>query len=162
MYQISEDVKKKVYETFERNEQMVEDDVHIIKTWMKTQAHLPEIMGDAHIRNFLNLNKYSIEKTKGKIDMYYTIRSVIPELFELSNPKLDNVKNVFNTSFGVVCAFVSNQQMEEGVGDLTDNLRKGVKDVNTYLDTTKGQIDTLLNVNYGEFEKVLLETINGS
>ncbi|XP_063917747.1 prominin-like protein isoform X2 [Zophobas morio] len=64
--------------------------------------------------------------------------------------------------FGVVCAFVSNQQMEEGVGDLTDNLRKGVKDVNTYLDTTKGQIDTLLNVNYGEFEKVLLETINDS
>ena len=45
MYSVSEDVKKNVYETFERNEQMVEDDVHIIKTWMKTQPHLPELMG---------------------------------------------------------------------------------------------------------------------
>ena len=51
---------------------------------------------DARIRNFLNLNKFSIEKTKVKIDMYYTIRGVIPELFELSNPKLENMKNVFN------------------------------------------------------------------
>lgn len=63
--------------------------------------------------------------------------------------------------FGVVCAFVSNQQMKEGVDDLTGNLRKGLKDVDTYLDTTKGQIDTLLNVNYGQFETVLIETING-
>ncbi|RZC39781.1 prominin-like protein, partial [Asbolus verrucosus] len=64
--------------------------------------------------------------------------------------------------FGVVCAFVSNQQMQEGVNDLTENLRKGVKDVNSYLDTTKGQIDTLLNVNYDQFEWVLVETINAS
>ncbi|XP_068914419.1 prominin-like protein isoform X4 [Tenebrio molitor] len=64
--------------------------------------------------------------------------------------------------FGVVCAFVSNQQMKEGVDDLTGNLRKGLKDVDTYLDTTKGQIDTLLNINYGQFETVLIETINES
>ena len=45
MYSVSEDVKKNVYKTFGRNEQMIEDDVLIIKTWMKTQPHLPELMG---------------------------------------------------------------------------------------------------------------------
>ena len=53
---------------------------------------------DARIRNFLNLNKFSIEKTKVKIDMYYTIRSITPELFEVSNPKLEVTKNLFNNS----------------------------------------------------------------
>ncbi|XP_063917452.1 uncharacterized protein LOC135133118 [Zophobas morio] len=99
MYSVSEDVKKNVYETFERNEQMVEDDVHIIKTWMKTQPHLPELMEDVKNKNFLNLNKFSIEKTKEKIDMYYTIRSVIPELFELCNPKLKITDNLFNNTY---------------------------------------------------------------
>ncbi|XP_063917461.1 retinol-binding protein pinta-like [Zophobas morio] len=99
MYSVSEDAKKKVYETFGRNEEMVEDDVHIIKTWIKTQPHLPELMEDVKIKNFLNLSKFSIEKTKEKIDMYYTIRSVIPELFESSNPKLEVTKNLFNGAY---------------------------------------------------------------
>ncbi|XP_015838370.2 prominin-like protein isoform X2 [Tribolium castaneum] len=64
--------------------------------------------------------------------------------------------------FGVVCAFVSNQQMEEGVGNLSQNLRKGVTDVDTYLDTTKKQIETLLKKNYGEFEFVLTKMIDNS
>ncbi|XP_044252661.1 prominin-like protein isoform X2 [Tribolium madens] len=64
--------------------------------------------------------------------------------------------------FGVVCAFVSNQQMEEGIGDLPQNLRKGVTDVDTYLDTTKKQIETLLKKNYGEFESVLTKMIDNS
>ena len=50
MYSVSEDAKKKVYETFGRNEEMVEDDVHIIKTWIKTQPHLPELMGKVSSR----------------------------------------------------------------------------------------------------------------
>ena len=45
MYVVNDDVKKNVYETFGRKIQMVEDDVNIIKTWMKGQLHLPEMMG---------------------------------------------------------------------------------------------------------------------
>ncbi|KAJ3644405.1 hypothetical protein Zmor_022139 [Zophobas morio] len=99
MYKVNEDVKKRVYEAFGRNEEMVEDDVNIIKSWMQTQPHLPETMEDVKIRNFLNLNKFSIEKTKEKIDMYYTIRSVIPDVFEVNNLKCEKLENLFKDTY---------------------------------------------------------------
>lgn len=50
--------------------------------------------------------------------------------------------------------------MDEGVNDLTGNLRKGLTDVDTYLDSTKGQIDILLKKNYDEFEDKLIKIID--
>ncbi|KAJ3644875.1 hypothetical protein Zmor_022576 [Zophobas morio] len=96
MDHVSQDTKTKIYQTFNRNDEMVQDDVNIIKTWMQTQPHLPEILDDARIKNFLNLNKFSIEKTKQKIDMYYTIRTLIPEIFQKGNLNLENIKKVFD------------------------------------------------------------------
>ncbi|KAJ3644876.1 hypothetical protein Zmor_022577 [Zophobas morio] len=96
MSQVSQDTKKKIYETFGRNEEMVEDDVNIIKTWMQTQPHLPEILDDTRIKNFLNLNKFSLEKTKQKIDMYYTIRTLVPDIFQKGKLKLENIQKVFD------------------------------------------------------------------
>jgi hypothetical protein len=40
------------------------------------------------------MNKFSIEKTKQKIDMYYTMRSVIPDLY--CNPKSPQIKDYMN------------------------------------------------------------------
>ena len=45
MFPISEDLKKKVYESFNRTEVMVNTDAETIKKWMKTQQHFPEEMG---------------------------------------------------------------------------------------------------------------------
>lgn len=41
---------------------------------------------DNMIEMFLVTNKFSIERTKERLDMYYTIRSLIPEIYEHSNP----------------------------------------------------------------------------
>jgi hypothetical protein len=49
---------------------------------------------DAKIRNFLLLNKCSVENTKQKIDMYYTIRSLLPDWYEHCNPKLPFIKRL--------------------------------------------------------------------
>jgi hypothetical protein len=78
--------------------QSVNNDVKIIKHWIKSQPHLPEIMEEVKIRNFLNLNKFSIEKTKQTIDMYYTIRSMIPDFFENNNPKLPHMKQFMDNT----------------------------------------------------------------
>ena len=42
---ITDEAKKNFYESFGRTEESVDDDVTIIKEWMKTQPHLPELMG---------------------------------------------------------------------------------------------------------------------
>ncbi|XP_068914645.1 uncharacterized protein [Tenebrio molitor] len=43
------------------------------------------------ILNFLIMNKFSIERTKQKIDMYYTIKNVIPDVY--CNPKSPQIKD---------------------------------------------------------------------
>ncbi|CAH0549600.1 unnamed protein product [Brassicogethes aeneus] len=79
---------------FNKNEALLTEDVEILQNWMKTQKHLPEVMSKELITRFLLNNKFSIEISKEKIDMYYTIRSLIPELYENSNPKLPEMQNV--------------------------------------------------------------------
>ncbi|KAJ3644409.1 hypothetical protein Zmor_022142 [Zophobas morio] len=92
MFQINEEAKKKIYEEFNRKEEIIGEDVETIKNWLKTQPHLPEVMEDAPIKNFLHLSNFSVEKTKRKIDMYYTIRSLMPEFYITSNPKLEKMQ----------------------------------------------------------------------
>jgi prominin 1 len=57
--------------------------------------------------------------------------------------------------FGVVCAFVTNEQMQEGTRDLTKTARTSLGDVKLYLGTTKREVETLLKVNYDELEIAL-------
>ncbi|XP_018564497.1 alpha-tocopherol transfer protein-like [Anoplophora glabripennis] len=83
-----------VRESFGKSEKEVKKDIAIILEWFKTQPHLPEVPDDAMIENFLVTNKFSIERTKQKLDMYYTIRTLMPEIYENSNPKSPRMQNI--------------------------------------------------------------------
>ncbi|XP_063916407.1 retinol-binding protein pinta-like isoform X3 [Zophobas morio] len=103
MFAISEEAKKRVYEIFNRTEEMVKEDAQTVKEWMKSQPHLPEILSDTQIKNFLNLNKFSLEKAKQKIDMYYTMRSLMADFYSVSNPKLERTQRLLDKMH--VCTF---------------------------------------------------------
>ncbi|XP_063904190.1 alpha-tocopherol transfer protein-like [Zophobas morio] len=64
------------------------EDVRKIREWMMKQPHLPEVMADKKIENFLILNKGSVERCKEKIENYYSVRTHLTEIFENINPKL--------------------------------------------------------------------------
>ncbi|KAJ3646769.1 hypothetical protein Zmor_024342 [Zophobas morio] len=70
------------------------EDVGKIKEWIKKQPHFPEVMADKKIKNFLILNKGSVEKSKEKIENYYTIRSQLPEIFDNIHPKLSYMETL--------------------------------------------------------------------
>ncbi|CAH2000179.1 unnamed protein product [Acanthoscelides obtectus] len=76
----------------EKTLEQLQVDVNIIKEWLKNQKHLPEMPHDHMIQNFLLLNKFSIEATKQKLDMYYTLRGVLPEVFENKHPNLPHMQ----------------------------------------------------------------------
>lgn len=57
--------------------------------------------------------------------------------------------------FGVVCAFVTNEYMQEGTKELPSNAKTSLKDVKLYLSTTKQEIDNLLRTNPEELEVTL-------
>ncbi|KAJ8947672.1 hypothetical protein NQ318_009556 [Aromia moschata] len=78
--------RQKVRDAFGKTVQDVETDVEILRNWIKTQSHLPETPDYNMIEWFLVNNKFSIERTKEKLDVYYTIRGLLPELYHNTTP----------------------------------------------------------------------------
>nr|XP_023026691.1 alpha-tocopherol transfer protein-like [Leptinotarsa decemlineata] len=85
---------QKVRDVFQKSKKDVMEYIETIKMWFKTQPHLPEVPSDQLIETFLVTNKFSVEETKKKLDMYYTIRSVMPECFRNKNPKLPHMQEI--------------------------------------------------------------------
>lgn len=61
--------------------------------------------------------------------------------------------------FGLVCTFVTNSRMQEGVHALPASTRHGLRDARTYLTTTHRHIHTLLTDNYAELQDSLLNML---
>ncbi|XP_056644729.1 prominin-like protein isoform X3 [Diorhabda sublineata] len=64
--------------------------------------------------------------------------------------------------FCVVCAFASNQQIQDGTNELPTSLRNAYNDSISYLDSAKGQAKVLLTDNYDEFAKIFKDTVEKS
>lgn len=55
--------------------------MNIIKEWIGKQQHLPQNIDENKLENFLLKNKFHMEKTKQKIENYFTLRGLHRELF---------------------------------------------------------------------------------
>lgn len=62
----------------------------------------------------------------------------------------------------MVCAFVTNEYMQEGIKELPSNVKTSLKDVKLYLDTTKREIRILLETNCEELEISLNNILQAS
>ncbi|CAH0726595.1 unnamed protein product, partial [Brenthis ino] len=63
--------------------QRIASDVQHIKDWLAKQPHLRARSDDQWLIGFLRGCKYSLERTKEKLDLYYSMRNLAPELFIL-------------------------------------------------------------------------------
>ncbi|XP_017776417.1 PREDICTED: uncharacterized protein LOC108562546 [Nicrophorus vespilloides] len=77
----TEDDVHKVLANYGRKLKDLEIDLESIKEWFKTQPHIPEMPSDRLIASFLLMNKFSIEKTKARLEMNYSIRNVMPDIY---------------------------------------------------------------------------------
>ncbi|XP_057665061.1 clavesin-1-like [Diorhabda carinulata] len=85
-----------------KSKEEVYKDIKIVREWVETQKHLPEIPNDYMIEFILVNCKFSIEKTKQHIDMYYTSRDLVPEVYRNLHPCSDKMILVDNTAFIVL------------------------------------------------------------
>jgi len=80
------------------DEQRREQSVAIIREWLKKQPHLVNCpIDDLFIVNYLRGCKYSLEKTKKKVDNTMTMRAALPEFFKGWNPFRPELQAVLKT-----------------------------------------------------------------
>lgn len=69
-------------------------DVETFKNWIKKSAHLNGRTDDQFLLFFLRGCKFSLEKAKQKYDLYYTVRSGLPEIIGNRDPTDKKVLNL--------------------------------------------------------------------
>ncbi|KAJ3654093.1 hypothetical protein Zmor_013310 [Zophobas morio] len=94
LFSVQSNALSSIVKVYNKTEESLAEDVLNLKKWMKDQHHLPEILDDKSVQNFLILNKCNIEKAKAKIDMYYTFRSQVPDMVKNINPRCSIMKEV--------------------------------------------------------------------
>lgn len=94
--QLSTELAEKARLELNEDPKRVEDDVQHIKNWIAKQPHLRARTDEQWILGFLRGCKFSLERTKEKFDLYYTLRSTAPELwrYKYNDPKVLEILNL--------------------------------------------------------------------
>ncbi|KAJ3652773.1 hypothetical protein Zmor_018709 [Zophobas morio] len=107
MLKVEEMVVENVVKTFDKDKESTEDDIRTIQKWINEQPHFLQPLERRSITNFLILNKFSIEKTKQKIDNYYTTRTKLEEIYKEITPKFSS----FVQEFTQIAYFLAHPQL---------------------------------------------------
>lgn len=75
---LAENAQKELGEVPER----IDEDIATLREWISKQPHLKARTDDQLLVAFLRGCKYSLEKTKQKVDNFYAMRNVVPEIYK--------------------------------------------------------------------------------
>merc|ERR1712013_919304 len=77
-----EELEKAANEELGEDKQRLKSDIEALKEWISKTPHLKGIrQGDAQLLKFLRGCKFSLERTKEKLDLYNTCRANVPNWF---------------------------------------------------------------------------------
>ncbi|XP_037813921.1 alpha-tocopherol transfer protein-like [Lucilia sericata] len=120
-------LQKVAIEELNEDPSRIEADLQTLKTWIEQQPHLKARTDDQFLVAFLRGCKYSLEKTKSKIDKYYMLRSKYPEMFALRDVDEVKIREILKLGFGVVLPTPLNE-----TGPRIMLVRNGIYDPNKY------------------------------
>lgn len=69
----------------------IHSDIEGLRNWINQSPHLKSRTDDQFLVAFLRGCKYSLEKAKHKLDLFYTVRTHAPELIKNRDPMNDSV-----------------------------------------------------------------------
>ena len=97
LIQPADDMLKQIRTELNENVATRDKDLEIIKEWLTKQPHLPAFDDDQRLITFLRGCKFSLEKCKRKLDMYFTMRTAIPEFFsnrDVTSPEMREITRI--------------------------------------------------------------------
>lgn len=83
---LSDELQKISNEELNETPERIQGDVEALRAWLAQATHLKSRDDDQFLVTFLRGCKYSLEKAKKKIEMYYVARTTTPEFFANRDP----------------------------------------------------------------------------
>ncbi|XP_067015152.2 clavesin-2 [Anabrus simplex] len=75
-------IRSQINESPER----MQSNLALLRQWVQCQPHLPQHLDDQLAMIFLRGCKHNLERTKQKLDVYFSVRGAVPELFSKRDP----------------------------------------------------------------------------
>lgn len=101
---LTSELQRTAIEELNEKPERIDKDIEAIRLWISQQPHLKARTSDQFLVNFLRGCKYSLEKTKSKLDRYYTLRTKFPDYFIAHNVNVDKLLTLFR--IGWVSLFI--------------------------------------------------------
>ncbi|EDW92800.1 uncharacterized protein Dyak_GE21129 [Drosophila yakuba] len=92
---LSPELQKTAIEKLNEVPTKLDDDIAALRDWIKQQPHLKARTDDQFLVNFLRGCKFSLERTKAKIDRFYTLRTKYPDFYLAHNVDVDKALEIF-------------------------------------------------------------------
>ncbi|XP_031345417.1 alpha-tocopherol transfer protein-like [Photinus pyralis] len=78
---LSKELNDKAAQEINEDPKRVQETLKMFHEWIRKQPHLNVRNDDQHLITFLRGCKWSLQLTKQKIDYFYTLRTLVPDLF---------------------------------------------------------------------------------
>lgn len=88
---LSIDLAKLAAEEVNEAPDRTQADIDALRSWIEKSPHLKSRSDDQFLIAFLRGCKFSLEKAKQKLDLFYTVRTHAPELIKNRDPADDHV-----------------------------------------------------------------------
>ncbi|CAD0196270.1 unnamed protein product [Chrysodeixis includens] len=98
---LSPELATKAVKELNETPKKLEYGIEHLKEWIKKQPHLRARTEDQWLAAFLRGTKHSLERAKEKMDLYYSLRSISPDIFSL-RPHTQKFKDLLQTGSGLV------------------------------------------------------------
>ncbi|CAL1676132.1 unnamed protein product [Lasius platythorax] len=82
---------KEILEEVRGNEQLLEELLDKLRLWLKQQLHLPQDISEQRLKFYIYSAKFNLEKAKKRLDLHYTLRNLIPEVYTTRDPLTDSM-----------------------------------------------------------------------
>ena len=92
---INEELQKIAKEELnEESPEKIQEFLIAFREWIRKSPYLKGRTDDQFLVTFLRGCKYSLERAKQKYDMFYTVRTHIPELLKDRDPLIEKISKV--------------------------------------------------------------------
>lgn len=88
------ELEKKAQKELGETPERIAGDLDALRTWLTKSPHIKARTDDQWLLAFLRGCKFSVERAKEKIDLFYSLRNAIPEIYHDRHPKLTFVQEL--------------------------------------------------------------------